>query len=581
MRSLRDRFRGPQPSMESTPIADDAVAVWNTVYTLGIGAVGGVDDRGAIFPDRRQLSVEVWFGVGDRWMSGGSADGVRQRRVSGLPIIETRQRVGESDLVQTAWADESGDGQGRINVQLANETDDAVIAAIVVRPLTRLGAGSIEKIRCVDELIVANGRPLVAIGRVPGDCATAHDDSREGTAVLDAVSLPTGERANSWETVDPTGAACLAAMIPLTPGVDRTIQILDGREEATVAPAPLDAVERGWGSHVAQAAEIELPSWPNHLFPSLRSSLLAAVDDRRRPVGDSTWSLADDALIVSALGALGLGEAGVATTARLLTDVRRGHLQRDRWPDVAAAMAAVVGTVDGDAMLAHERETVATVAGYMLSLTHENDIAPALIAAVAVSNGPAAASDAAQIRGKADDGIARGLLRHGWLGSTPLPSEAKPTSVTAEHVAMEMIASAHRGEPSEPLVHLRSKAGSSWRWGRDGCGDSPHVRAQIVLGLASWCRRVRPVGTGGTIDLLPGMRPKWYGQSLSFSRMPAAGARMSCALRWHGARPALLWEFDGDVPEGYEVTCRQLDPSFSSTERSGEVLLEAPPGASS
>ena len=107
------------------------------------------------------------------------------------------------------------------------------------------------------------------------------------------------------------------------------------------------------------------------------------------------------------------------------------------------------------------------------------------------------------------------------------------------------------------------------------------MRAQIVLGLASWCRRVRPVGTGGTIDLLPGMRPKWYGQSLSFSRMPAAGARMSCALRWHGARPALLWEFDGDVPEGYEVTCRQLDPSFSSTERSGEVLLEAPPGASS
>lgn len=579
MRSLRDRFRNSQPSTDDSPIAADAVSVWNTVYTLGIGSVGGVDDRGAIFPDRRKLSVEVWFGVGERWMRGGSADGVRQRRVNGLPIIETRQRVGESDLVQTTWADESGDGQGRINVQLANETGDAVIAAIVVRPLTRLGPGAIEKIRCVGELIVANGRPIVDIGRVPGDCATARDSSRDLTAVLHAVSLPTGDRADSWEIEDVHGTACLAAMIPLTPGVDRTLQILDGREEASVAPAPLDAVERGWGSHLAEGAEIELPSWPNHLFPSLRSSLLGAADDLRRPVGDRGWTLADDALIVSALGVLGLGEAGVATTARLLTELRAGSLPRDRWPDVAAAMAAIVGTADGDALLTHERETVATVVGYTLSLTHESDIAAPLIQAVAVSNGPDAANDAAQIQGKADAAVERALLQHGWLGASPLPAEAGPSPATSESIAIEMIASAHRGEPSEPLVHLRSKAGSSWRWGRDACGDSPHVRAQIVLGLASWCRRVRPTEPGGTIDLLTGMRPQWYGQSLSFSRMPTAGARLSCALRWHGARPALLWEFDGDMPAGFSVTCTQLDASFSSTDRSGEALLEAPPGA--
>jgi hypothetical protein len=50
--------------------------------------------------------------------------------------------------------------------------------------------------------------------------------------------------------------------------------------------------------------------------------------------------------------------------------------------------------------------------------------------------------------------------------------------------------------------------------------------------------------------------------------------RLSCAIRWHGYRPALLWELErraGDpvVP----LSCPGLDPTWSSTEASGEVLL--------
>ena len=71
MRSLRDRLRGAQPVDDAPDIADDAVTAWNSLYTLGIGAVGAVDNRGVVYPDRRPLSVEVWFGVGERWLRGG------------------------------------------------------------------------------------------------------------------------------------------------------------------------------------------------------------------------------------------------------------------------------------------------------------------------------------------------------------------------------------------------------------------------------------------------------------------------------------------------------------------------------
>ena len=584
MRSLRDRLRGAQPVIEPSSIDDDAVAVWNNLYTLGIGSVGAVDDRGVIYPDRRPLSVEVWFGVGERWLRGGSGDGVRQLRVNGLPVVETRQRVGEADLVQTAWADESGDGQGRINIELANETDDAVIAAVVVRPFERLSAGSISAIRSTGTFIVANGRPIVDLGREPGDSATALDLDRSRPAVLESVSLPTGERAGSEEMSDADGRASLAAMIPLTPGVERTIQVLDGREEATIAPAPLEAVVRGWAHHVGSAGEVDLPTWPNHLFASLTSSLLGAAGERRRPLGDQTWSLTDDALLVCALGATGLGEAGTEIVGELIRNLRAGNVEHARWPDVAAALAAVVDTADGQALLTRERETVASVAGYVLSTSKDNAITTSLIEAVEISNGPDAAADAAQIVGKPGDGAtARALLRHGWTqpSDAHLAEPGADRASDPEQVAFNMVASMQRGEPSEPLVALRSAAGSSWRWARDSCGDSPHVRAQLAIGLVSWCRRVSITPTGNVIDLLPGMRRSWYGQPVSFSRLPVAGGRLSCALRWHGARPALLWEFDGDMPDGYRLTCAALDPEFESTESSGEVLLNVPLDAQS
>ena len=45
------------------------------------------------------------------------------------------------------------------------------------------------------------------------------------------------------------------------------------------------------------------------------------------------------------------------------------------------------------------------------------------------------------------------------------------------------------------------------------------------------------------------------------------------AVRWHGARPALLWEASAPM----RLTCTGLDPTWSSTEPRGEALLQAPP----
>jgi hypothetical protein len=77
----------------------------------------------------------------------------------------------------------------------------------------------------------------------------------------------------------------------------------------------------------------------------------------------------------------------------------------------------------------------------------------------------------------------------------------------------------------------------------------------------------------GVVDLLPGFPPDWLGQSVTVDAVPLHAGPLSFAVRWHGPRPALLW----DAPAGVELRIPALDPAWSSTESAGDVLLAAPP----
>jgi hypothetical protein len=76
-----------------------------------------------------------------------------------------------------------------------------------------------------------------------------------------------------------------------------------------------------------------------------------------------------------------------------------------------------------------------------------------------------------------------------------------------------------------------------------------------------------------SVAAFPGFRTAWLGQSLAVHDAPMRVGRCSFAVRWHGARPALLW----DVPDGVTVRAPSLDPSFVGTTARGETLLAEPP----
>lgn len=588
MKTWRARFGRDHET--NRPTSSNA-SRWNTLSTLGVGSVADVDDRGVVYPRNRAVSVEVWFGVADKWARGTAADGVRQSRVGGLPVVETRQRLGDSDIVSTAWADEAGDGQGRVVLSLNNETDVAAIAAVVVRPHTLLGPGHIADVRLAETLLVVDKVPLVDLGRQPGDTIGAVDADPSSPAALTRLELSNGAIIGDASFSDSDGRASFVALLPLTPGVERQIQILDGREAATVVPAPLDKIVAGWRSHLAGGSEIELPAWPKHIAPALMSSLLGAADDGRRPLGDSEWVPEDDTVLIAALGGVGLDWAAATVADRLLEAVTESRFNRARWTDLAAALCHIAGTEPGDDVLQRHGEAVAALAGHTLTAARSEAVVAPLLRVVRGAHGADAAGDAAALTGelkRSEDGLT--FARHG-IATPPqsarhiedvLSQAAKP--LDAATIGLSMTASADLDVAFEPVVPLRSLAGSTWRWSRGGCGDSPHARASLLIGLRSLCIGEYPgteasaqvTATSPTeIELFPGIQRSWLGQNMQFSRLPTSVGSLSAAVRWHGARAAVLWEID--EPTGpFTLRCHCIDPSFSTSESSGEALLEAP-----
>ena len=76
------------------------------------------------------------------------------------------------------------------------------------------------------------------------------------------------------------------------------------------------------------------------------------------------------------------------------------------------------------------------------------------------------------------------------------------------------------------------------------------------------------------LAVLPVMAPEWYGQGIELHDTPTAFGTFGFAVRWHGDRPALLWELDpSPTAPAFRLEAPGLDPAWSSADTKGEALL--------
>jgi hypothetical protein len=95
--------------------------------------------------------------------------------------------------------------------------------------------------------------------------------------------------------------------------------------------------------------------------------------------------------------------------------------------------------------------------------------------------------------------------------------------------------------------------------------SEPPAGIRAIAWLAAGLVRATPAGA----DLLADFPAAWAGQSVEVYGASVQQATIGFALRWHGQRPALLWE----ASEAMRLTCSGLDPSWSATGARGDALL--------
>lgn len=120
-----------------------------------------------------------------------------------------------------------------------------------------------------------------------------------------------------------------------------------------------------------------------------------------------------------------------------------------------------------------------------------------------------------------------------------------------------------------PLVDAPAGEWSDGEWS----GDELVLLADPARAAAT-VRAIRnsivdDTATADTLDLAPGFAESWRGASVDISNLPTNHGHVSFALRWHGNKPAILW--DAPAP----ITARAIDPLFRSADATGEVLLGA------
>ncbi len=82
------------------------------------------------------------------------------------------------------------------------------------------------------------------------------------------------------------------------------------------------------------------------------------------------------------------------------------------------------------------------------------------------------------------------------------------------------------------------------------------------------------IADGGRL-LSAGIPHRWLGANFEVHRIPTGPrSTVSFAVRWHGERPAVLWEQHGDLQQ---LSAPGVDPEWSTLEASGEALWAPPP----
>lgn len=510
-----------------TEASDDSIspAILSYLGDLTSGPVGLADVYGTVEVASNGTRVSIWVGAEDRWHVPTDEHSTRHDFPEKLPIPQTLVRVPSGDVeIRSYAAIPSASPEPVIAFEIKNSSPVPVAVAVVVDKMPEGSLATVTKAG-----IEIDGVLIVAFdGLRDAHCA---DDAE---ALL--ASLMTGELGAGFDRA----SNCVAAVAPL-PHTATTSAVLSTSSEKVVAEGvpPLSSVIEGWNSHLGGNPQLGFA----------REEIAGAFSLARAVAGmgagpDAT--LGEELQRVGARASLGdLEGADLVIEAALRSQNHKGEVEDDGDADATVAfLHAVTGLWDGglDAEAAELLVGPVAKAGHYLA-------AP-----------PRFSKKPKPVSSQAAEAIDRAAAMMLDLGQ---PELAEDLSKFVAGV-----------EPLKRLSRFQNLAnGATWSKAADGSPDFEQSVAFVreSIGLMA-------TTTFDEIDLFGGWVGADAGSNVDLRGLNTRLGVVSASLRWHGSRPALLWEV---IPlEGRStparLTASRLDPTFETSELSGETLLAEP-----
>lgn len=601
---------------------------FTSVGTTNAGPLAAVDGRGGVQGLDGSWSLDWWVGADDRWHLPADEAAVRQRRVEATPVVETAMRIPAGDAVATAFGVRAGGvTDDLVALDVANDSTLPVALALVLTGRS--------KVTVEGRQAVIDGTTTVQFGRAPSRWAAGDDPAVVRAAVVDgtaAAAEPSGHIGHG---------RVLAVLFPLahTARLRTTITVPAGRSRASdtggpgadpaaVAPTPeAERVASGWRAQLDRGMAVRLPDEPlTEAIDLARAAILLAAAG---PLDDAP--VADLARMARALDGQGFGDEAGAVVAHLGGRQRlTGRFGRG---SVATADTVAALRAFGDHWrCTHDQALAEAMVGPVAKAAHRIgkgragdagagvarvELAVALHAAVDLLDGAGQPDTARLVAALPAASLETADAVAARAGTGPVPlDQVLGGTLTPEHRSVAPRSGvgtgslAAGGGPGAEVTGTgapdagrgaggpvggtgtsdagRGAGGPTGGSGRPGPGTRYAVAAARLLecvGVAlvddgRGSPRAAMSAASPIITLFAGFPAAWRGQPVEVHDAPTRFGLLSCAVRWHGERPALLWDLhpwpDAGAGPAVTLAAPSLDPGWSAVEPQGEALLAAP-----
>ena len=553
---------------DEVPASNKVARSWTLLGNLESVHRVAVDRRGLIAVKPGYWSLDWWLRVDDNWIFPSQHGAVRQRLVDGAPVVETIIRAAGGDLVHRVYG-------ARLNseylvVEVENHGSRPVALAWAIRPYDHLGGGKVGEITVDDRQLHVDGQVALTFSRAPGRLVGG-TGGVDPTALLDAeegVEVVTCER----------GMASAAIIMPLVHG--GTVQgmiPLDISAQLQMVPSPPSGtqVASGWNNHAVNASRFVLPkSHLSELFHASRQSLLLAStgEDIVPSPGGPPHSASDEAEVLAALV-----EAGYWSAAREIFIARAkrqtplgavNHAGLDVTSATISALGRAFDLAPDEQLLTGLGEFVADGARWILANPDETahaglDAAHKLLKALKADRAARELADLMSPEIEADIEMNEAEATTDVLAMTRSAFAQLAVDPQAALADIEKVAAL-----ASPTMNWPSFIDPTTKRGIAGAGHDLRVTACFVRSF------LRLLVDDTTDELLVALAwpNEWLGQGVEVHGVPSRHGTVSWAVRWHGERPALLWEVDGG-PRDLTVRIPGLDDCFVGEGCVGEALL--------